>query len=93
VNATVAGFAYPHGEIDEDSRAAVEECGFAWACSTVSACVSRSGANRFALPRVFVEDWDGHAFERALTGASARAVAEEARPGSERSSRRLEVTS
>lgn len=93
VHGTIAGFAYPHGAIDDDSRAAVQECGFAWACSTVSACVSRTHPDRFALPRMFVEDWDGPAFERALATAGAHAVAAEATASGRGRSSRLQVTS
>ena len=28
----IAGFAYPHGAVDDDSRAAVRDSGFSWAC-------------------------------------------------------------
>jgi peptidoglycan/xylan/chitin deacetylase (PgdA/CDA1 family) len=62
----IAGFAYPHGAHDAESRAAVEECGFGWACSTESRPVSRRDYDRYALPRLHVGDWDGDAFERAL---------------------------
>lgn len=64
------GFAYPHGALDQDSRTAVEECGFRWACSTASSPLSR-GVDRYALPRLWVHDWDGHAFEAALQAACA----------------------
>jgi peptidoglycan/xylan/chitin deacetylase (PgdA/CDA1 family) len=66
VQRPIAGFAYPHGAHDADSRAAVEECGFAWACSTESRPVSRRHFERYALPRLHVVDCDGDAFERAL---------------------------
>jgi peptidoglycan/xylan/chitin deacetylase (PgdA/CDA1 family) len=64
----IAGFAYPHGAYDDDSEAAVRECGFAWACGTGSRSVRSRGANRYALPRFGVLDWDGPSFERALQG-------------------------
>ena len=63
---SIAGFAYPHGALDDDSEAAVRECGFSWACGTSSHSVPASGANRYALPRLGVLDWDGPAFQRAL---------------------------
>ncbi len=75
VNRPIAGFAYPHGAVDADSRAAVQECGFAWACSTESRPVSGGNDDRYALPRLNVFDWDGHAFERALRAAQPGAVA------------------
>jgi len=62
----IAGFAYPHGALDDDSVAAVQECGFAWACGTDARPVLARGADRYALPRLGVFDWDGAAFERAL---------------------------
>ena len=34
-----------------DSRAAVQECGFVWACSTESCAVSRRGYDAYALPQ------------------------------------------
>jgi peptidoglycan/xylan/chitin deacetylase (PgdA/CDA1 family) len=71
VNTPIAGFAYPHGAFDPDSRAAVQECGFVWACSTESRAVSRRGYDAYALPRLAVCDWDGRAFERALRGGGA----------------------
>ena len=67
----ITGFAYPHGALDDDSEAAVRECGFAWACGTRSGSVPARGTNRYALPRFGVLDWDGPAFERALQGLRA----------------------
>jgi peptidoglycan/xylan/chitin deacetylase (PgdA/CDA1 family) len=66
VGSPITGFAYPHGALDSDSEAAVRECGFAWACGTDSRPVAARGANRYALPRFGVLDWEGSAFERAL---------------------------
>jgi peptidoglycan/xylan/chitin deacetylase (PgdA/CDA1 family) len=66
VHRPIAGFAYPHGAHDAATRAAVEECGFAWACTTESRPVSSRDYDRYALPRLHVGDWDGDAFERAL---------------------------
>lgn len=68
VGSRITGFAYPHGALDDDSRAAVRDCGLAWACSTESRPVPARDFNRYALPRVSVLDWDGAAFERALEG-------------------------
>jgi len=64
----IAGFAYPHGAVDDDSEVAVRECGFAWACGTRAGSVAARGTNRYALPRLGVLDWEGPAFERALQG-------------------------
>jgi peptidoglycan/xylan/chitin deacetylase (PgdA/CDA1 family) len=65
------GFAYPHGANDADSRAAVAECGFRWACTTRSAPVPLAGGDVYALPRLAVLDWDAAAFTQALEVASA----------------------
>ena len=75
VNRSIAGFAYPHGALDADSRAAVQECGFAWACSTEPRPVSARDYDPYALPRLAVLDCDGYAFERALQTADAGVVA------------------
>jgi peptidoglycan/xylan/chitin deacetylase (PgdA/CDA1 family) len=62
----VRGFAYPHGALDDDCRAAVRAGGFAWACTTAGGPVQRS-SDPHALPRLFVEDWDAATFAAALT--------------------------
>jgi len=62
----VRGFAYPHGALDDDCRAAVRASGFVWACTTVPGSVQRS-SNPHALPRLFVQDWDVATFAAALT--------------------------
>jgi peptidoglycan/xylan/chitin deacetylase (PgdA/CDA1 family) len=71
IGRTPAGFAYPHGANDADSRAAVAECGFEWACTTQSAAVPASGADWYGLPRLAVLDWDAATFAQVLEGASA----------------------
>jgi peptidoglycan/xylan/chitin deacetylase (PgdA/CDA1 family) len=63
---SIDGFAYPYGGLDADSTAAVRQCGFAWACSTVSRTVQSRDVDRYALPRLAVLNWDAPAFERAL---------------------------
>jgi peptidoglycan/xylan/chitin deacetylase (PgdA/CDA1 family) len=68
-----AGFAYPHGACDADSRAAVAECGFAWACSTEARPVSLRGYDLYMLPRIAALDCNGEAFDRALRAAEGRA--------------------
>ena len=65
------GFAYPHGGHDADSRAAVAECGFEWACTTQSRPLAAPEPDWYALPRIQVLDWQGPAFERALQEAGA----------------------
>jgi peptidoglycan/xylan/chitin deacetylase (PgdA/CDA1 family) len=65
------GFAYPFGANDADARAAVAECGFAWACTTQARPVTSPEPDWYALPRIAVLDWHAGAFERALAGAGA----------------------
>jgi peptidoglycan/xylan/chitin deacetylase (PgdA/CDA1 family) len=67
-NRPVAGFAYPHGAVDAGSRAAVQECGFEWACSTEPRSVSPQH-DLYALPRIGVLDCDRRGFARALGAA------------------------
>jgi peptidoglycan/xylan/chitin deacetylase (PgdA/CDA1 family) len=71
IHRPLRGFAYPHGAWDADCRSAVSECGFAWACSTESRSVPRSDVDRYALPRLWVRNWDGDTFEHALRAASS----------------------
>jgi peptidoglycan/xylan/chitin deacetylase (PgdA/CDA1 family) len=54
-------FAYPYGDHDEHSIAAVRDAGLACACTTVNRDVRR-GEDPLALPRVLVADWDRNAF-------------------------------
>jgi peptidoglycan/xylan/chitin deacetylase (PgdA/CDA1 family) len=65
------GFAYPYGANDGDSRTAVGECGFEWACTTEARPVAAAEADWYALPRIQVLDWDAASFEQALWRASA----------------------
>ena len=67
----IDGFAYPHGEHDAASRAAVRECGFSWACSTRGRPLAHPEVDRFALPRLTIRDWGAQAFEQALQAAGA----------------------
>jgi peptidoglycan/xylan/chitin deacetylase (PgdA/CDA1 family) len=62
----IDGFAYPHGAVDADCRDAVRESGFKWACGTAHGPVSRT-SDPFALPRIFVQDWDAAGLEAALS--------------------------
>ncbi|HLT47690.1 MAG TPA: polysaccharide deacetylase family protein [Rubricoccaceae bacterium] len=61
----VRSFSYPHGEFTPETVSVVREAGFASACTTVPAPVT-GGADPLLLPRLFVEDWSGEAFERVL---------------------------
>ena len=48
---TPIGFAFPYGANDADARAAVAECGFAWACTTQARPLAAREPDWFALPR------------------------------------------
>ena len=62
----IDGFAYPHGAVDADCREAVRDSGFKWACGTAHGPVART-SDPFALPRIFVQDWDAAGLEAALS--------------------------
>ena len=63
--ARVEAFAYPHGDVDEDSAAAVVEAGFTFACGT-EADVVTPGADVMRLPRYAVANWDATEFSQWL---------------------------
>ena len=58
---------YPYGRLSPETAAIAREVGFAAACSTVPTAVTRS-ADRFDLPRICPENWDGDEFARRLQG-------------------------
>lgn len=70
VEAPVTTFAYPFGEFDAEAREAVKEAGFAVACSTRRAPVTAAD-DILALPRVYIPDLNGDAFEERLRTISA----------------------
>src|SRR5262249_33341370 len=70
IEGPVAGFAYPYGGLDVNSRAAVIAAGFGFACSARHGPTVAT-SDVFALPRLHVRDCDGDVFERALRSASA----------------------
>jgi peptidoglycan/xylan/chitin deacetylase (PgdA/CDA1 family) len=61
----VSGFAYPHGDLNDEVRSDVEDAGLAYACSTRHAPVT-ARSEIFALPRIHVLDWDGDGFGRSI---------------------------
>lgn len=61
----VGSFAYPYGAYKTETVAVVRESGFHCACSTVAGVVEQR-TDRFQLPRVQVENWDGEEFNRRL---------------------------
>jgi len=62
----VTGFAYPYGAFSAEVRADVVASGFTWACSATSSVTGRGGIDRFALPRLTVEDWGTSQFAEVL---------------------------
>jgi peptidoglycan/xylan/chitin deacetylase (PgdA/CDA1 family) len=68
IGATVNGFAYPYGSMNEAVRAIVQAAGFDYAVCSLSGPVT-GASEAMALPRLQVFDWDGDAFERALYAA------------------------
>ncbi len=66
LNRPVDSFSYPYGALSAETVGAVREAGFACACSASAGIVGRS-TDRFQLPRVHVEDWDGEEFAKQLS--------------------------
>lgn len=64
VGMPVAAFSYPYGEFNPQVREAVKSAGFAFACATRGGDVTMSDI--FTLPRVYVPNIDGDAFEKRL---------------------------
>lgn len=60
------GFAFPHGDRDEETIGMVRDAGFTWACSTRSAAVKPGGFDRFDFPRVTAPDVSGAALMQIL---------------------------
>ncbi|MDQ4077912.1 MAG: polysaccharide deacetylase family protein [Chloroflexota bacterium] len=68
LNAPVQSFAYPYGsELDytPETRALVQQAGFACACSNFGGVV-RHSTDIYQLPRMRVENWDGEEFSRRI---------------------------
>lgn len=60
-------FAYPYGDVDEESMIIVESAGFVGACTTRASFVGRR-SSPFALPRIQVGNWTGDKLRRELGG-------------------------
>lgn len=62
----VDSFSYPYGDVTDPAKACVSDLSLACACSTRSATVT-GDADRYALPRVKVGDWDASTFAKKLS--------------------------
>jgi peptidoglycan/xylan/chitin deacetylase (PgdA/CDA1 family) len=70
VSRPVTSFAYPYGKQRDyaaETVSMVREAGFACACCNFAGAVEQS-TDRFQLPRVHVQDWDGEDFAKRLSG-------------------------
>jgi peptidoglycan/xylan/chitin deacetylase (PgdA/CDA1 family) len=65
IDSPVNAFAYPFGDHDDATVAAVRQAGFALAC-TVDAGVVRAGTDPIRLPRIYIGDWNGDEFQKRL---------------------------
>lgn len=66
----VVAFSYPYGAFDAAACEAVKACNFKFACAKHTAYVSGQ-SDVFALPRVYVPNIDGDAFEQLLRSVKA----------------------
>lgn len=62
----VTSFAYPYGDYSAETVPIVRDAGFTCSCSTLVGTVGKD-TNRFQLPRVTIEDWDGEEFFQRLS--------------------------
>lgn len=65
LNRPITSFSYPFGNYSPETVALTQSIGFDCACSTVEDIFWR-GSDRFQIPRVAVEDWNGEAFAQQL---------------------------
>lgn len=63
----IEAFAYPFGDLDDDSVSTVREAGFSIACSTKYAAIT-SRADLLRLPRFAVSNWDATELMRRFPG-------------------------
>ena len=61
----VTSFSYPNGSLCEETPSLVRDSGFSCACASHNDIAWR-GSDPFHLPRFWVPNWDGEAFERWL---------------------------
>ena len=74
IDRPIESFAYPFGRAGDytaETMDLVREAGFTRACTNHAGRVARS-ADRFALPRLYVQDWDGDEFAAALRDLGLR---------------------
>lgn len=64
-----AGMAYPHGSLDDETRALVAAAGYRWAVTSRSARVDPKRCDLLALPRLELGRRNGRAMRRALHAA------------------------
>jgi peptidoglycan/xylan/chitin deacetylase (PgdA/CDA1 family) len=55
----VAGFAYPFGDRDDETKALARAAGYDWAVSTHEAAIDARGYDAFDLPRIQAMNWSG----------------------------------
>jgi peptidoglycan/xylan/chitin deacetylase (PgdA/CDA1 family) len=65
LNRPITSFSYPFGNYNAETVAITQSIGFDYACSTVEDIFWR-GSDRFQLPRIAMEDWNGEEFAQQL---------------------------
>jgi peptidoglycan/xylan/chitin deacetylase (PgdA/CDA1 family) len=67
----VTGFAYPHGDRDDETVDMVRRAGYRWACSTCEATIDPLRADLHDLSRIAVGDWRANMLLAKLGAVSA----------------------
>ena len=62
---SVSSFSYPNGAVSKEAVSLVQQAGYQCACTSINDVV-RGDSHVFQLPRFWIPDWDGVAFERWL---------------------------